>query len=259
MIKNLQCIVFCGGKGTRLGNLTKKLPKPLLKVNKFPIVNLIIRHYVKFNIKKFILLVGYKNSKFLEELSKKALKKKFINKNLTELTIKVNKKVISVKILNTGVKSQKKKRLLSARKYILENEFFLTYGDGLSNVNIKKQYIFFKKNKKIGLITTVNPPSRFGEVKLKGDLITNFSEKPNMSSGYINGGFMILSSKIFNLINIKKKGDFEETVLSNLSKKKQILSFKHLKFWQCIDNERELIYMNSYVKKTKSLKKFYGI
>jgi glucose-1-phosphate cytidylyltransferase len=259
MIKKLTCLIFCGGKGSRLGNLTKSLPKPLLKIKKDPIVFLIMKHYLKYGVKNFLLLVGYKNYKFIEILDNKSFEKTIINKDLIDYKIKINDKSISVKILNTGLNSSKKKRLLLAKKYIEDEVFFLTYGDGLSNINIKKQYSFFTKKNKIGLITAVNPPSRFGEVKLNKDYIKSFSEKPTMSSGFINGGFMIFSNEIFRYIDKDEIGDFESSILPKLTKQKQILAFKHLNFWQCIDNERELNFVNSLIKKNIKLKRFYGI
>ena len=259
MIQELNCLIFCGGKGSRLGNLTKALPKPLLKVKNYPIIFLIIKHYLKYGVSNFTLLTGYKNEKFLEIFNKIYDTKKIINKNLIDYKIKINNRFISVKLLNTGLNSSKKERLLLAKKNIDSEFFFLTYGDGLANINIKKQYNFFIKKNKVGLISAVSPPSRFGEVKLTKNYIKSFSEKPTMSSGYINGGFMIFSKKIFKYINKNEKGDFESSVLPKLTKKKQILAFKHLNFWQCIDNERELNFVNSLLKKNKKLNEFFGI
>ena len=243
---NIPCLILCGGKGTRFGSLTKKIPKPMLKVNKKPILTHIIDIYLKNGFKKFIILTGYKG-----DFIKKYFSKKIIYKNKENYNVyKLNNKNVEIKILNTGINTLKKKRIQKAKKYINSKNFFLTYGDGLGSVNIKKCLDLHLKKKSLLTITAVRPPSRFGELILKKDMVLNFNEKHSMSRGLINGGFMVCNFEIFKFFDNTKK-DFEDSVIEKLTRIKKVFSYKHLGFWQCADNERELRLLNTKYKSKK--------
>ena len=139
-------------------------------------------------------------------------------------------------------------RLLFLKKYLDKETFLLTYGDGLSNVNIKKLIDFHKKNKKIGTVTAVHPAARFGEIILKKNLVSNFKEKPQTKKDWINGGFFVFDSKFLDYI--KSPFDvLESKPLEKLTKQKQLIAFKHEGFWQCMDTKRDLDYLNKKFKK----------
>jgi glucose-1-phosphate cytidylyltransferase len=178
----------------------------------------IINIYTKYGFKHFILALGYKG-KIIQEYFKN-------NSN--------------IKCVNTGLKSNTGARLYKLKKYFNENEnFMLTYGDGLSNQNIKKLLNFHIKHKKIGTITAVRPPARFGEVIIKKKiLVDKFQEKPRVSSSWINGGFFVFNYKIFNYINDTNE-IFEYGPLVRLVKAKQLTAYKHKGFWQCMDTPRD--------------------
>ena len=234
---------MCGGKGTRFGNLTKKIPKPMLEVNKKPILQHIIEIYIRYNIKTFIILVGYKSKVIHDYFKKKKIKE--IQNGF--FLLRINNKIIKLKILNTGLNTMKKKRILLAKKYINTKNFFLTYGDGLGNIDIKDSFRKHKSYKSLITITAVRPPSRFGELILQKNKVISFNEKHSMSRGFINGGFMVCNEEIFKYFN-KSKTDFEDSVIDFLAKKKRVYCHKHLGFWQCADNERELKLLNSKYK-----------
>jgi glucose-1-phosphate cytidylyltransferase len=129
-------------------------------------------------------------------------------------------------------------RLKKFKKLMNNERFLLTYGDGLSNVNIKKLINFHKKHKKISTLTAVRPPARFGAIKIKGNKVVYFKEKSKLDEGWINGGFFVMEPEIFKYI----KGNqtfLEKEPLVNLSKKKNLIAFKHLGFWQCMDTKRD--------------------
>ena len=129
-------------------------------------------------------------------------------------------------------------RVKRAEEYINENEFMMTYGDGISDVNINLLVEHHKKNKKLATLSAVRPPVRFGELEIEGDLITRFAEKPRLQKGWINGGFFVLNKKIFKFI----KGDeimFEREPLEKLVELNQLIAFKHENFWKCMDNKRD--------------------
>ena len=177
----MKTIILCGGYGTRLSEETKIKPKPMVKIGKYPIVEHIMHSYKNFGFNDFILALGYKGY-FIKRYFKK-------------------KKISRVSLIDTGVKTLTGGRLLRLKKYFKPGEnFMLTYGDGISNQNIKKLYNFHKKNKKIATMTIVRPPVRFGEVEIKKNLVTRFKEKPQSTKGWINGGFFVLNYKIFEFI-----------------------------------------------------------
>lgn len=232
----MKTVILCGGLGTRLSEETKKIPKPLVKVGKEPILVHIMEIYAKFGHKDFILALGYKKNKIVDYFKNKKLKKKF---NIT--------------MVDTGLKTLTGNRLSKLKKY-LENEknFFLTYGDGVSDVDINKLYKFHLKNKKVATLTAVHPPARFGEVKLKGKLVKKFDEKSQINVGWINGGFFVFSKEIFNFLPANKKYMLERDPMTKLVKKKQLSAFAHHGFWQCMDNLRDKELLNKKWKEGKA-------
>ncbi len=229
----MKTIILCGGLGTRLGAETKKIPKPMVRIAGKPIVEYIIRTYMKHGFDDFILATGYKS---------KEIEKYFCN-------LKINAKI---KCINTGLELNTGGRILKLKKYLDENQdFMLTYGDGLSAQNLSKLYLFHKKNKKISTITVVRPPARFGQVNInKKSIVTNFKEKSKINLGWINGGFFVLNYKIFKFFNSKNEM-FEHGPLERLAKKKQLVAFKYEGTWQCMDTPRDKIKLTNLIKKNK--------
>ena len=213
----MKIVILCGGLGSRLSEETKLIPKPMVKIGNIPIIQHLINIYSFYGFKNFILATGYKN---------KVIEKYF-------------KKKKNIKCVFTGNSTLTGGRLLRLKKLFNKNEsFMLTYGDGLTNQNIKKLLKFHLKHKKVATLTAVKPPARFGELFLKGNRITAFEEKPQLNNNWINGGFFVFNYEIFNLI----KGDkmmLEREPLTKLAKKKELMAFKHKGFWQCVDTMRD--------------------
>ena len=231
----MKVIILCGGKGARLGFETKIIPKPMVKIDNDPILYHIINYYMKFGYRDFIIALGYKG-----KIISKYLKKKFKSK-------------INLKCINTGLNTLTGTRLLKLYKYLKnENNFMLTYGDGLTNQNLLKLKSFHLKNKKTATMTVVRPPVRFGEVKLKQKLITNFKEKPQIKNSWINGGFLVFNKKIFKYLNKKKNEMLEKSPLEKLSTHKQLLAFKHHGFWQCMDTPRDKEFIKELIRRKKA-------
>ena len=225
----MKVVILAGGLGSRLSEITKDIPKPMIKVGGIPIIVRIIMHYRKFGLKDFIIAGGYKCYYIKNYFKKK-------------------KHNLNIKVVNTGKNSMTGGRLLFLKKYLDKETFLLTYGDGLSNVNIKKLIDFHKKNKKIGTVTAVHPAARFGEIILKKNLVSNFKEKPQTKKDWINGGFFVFDSKFLDYI--KSPFDvLESKPLEKLTKQKQLIAFKHEGFWQCMDTKRDLDYLNKKFKK----------
>lgn len=225
----MKVVILAGGLGTRLAEYTKSIPKPMVKVGGLPILHHIILHFKKFGLKSFIIASGYKG-KIIKSYFKKKLKD------------------LDIKVINTGLNTMTGGRIKRLKRYLNNENFLLTYGDGISNVNITKLIKFHKKNKKLATLTAVRPPARFGAIKISRNTVKVFKEKSKIDEGWINGGFFCLSPKIINLI----KNDmtfFEKEPLEKLSKKKQLMAFKHEGFWQCIDTKRDKILIEKILKK----------
>ena len=227
----MKVVILAGGLGTRISEYTKSIPKPMIKAGKFPLLLHIMKHYSSFGYKDFYIALGYKG-----RVIKEYFKKKKFNWNIN--------------LINTGQNTMTGGRLKRLKKYLGNEDFFLTYGDGLSNVNLKKLLKFHKKNKKLVTLTAVRPPARFGAIKLKNNLVNYFKEKSKMDEGWINGGFFIISSKFINFI----KGDktyLEREPLEKVTKIKQLGAYRHYGFWQCVDTKRDLILINKILKDKK--------
>ena len=223
----MKVVILAGGFGTRLGEHTKHIPKPMIKICGKPILIHIINHYYKYGFKDFIIATGYK-----QEVIKKYFKKKFKFK---------------VKIIFTGKKTMTGGRILRLKKYLNE-PFMLTYGDGVSNINLKKLLSFHNKNKKIATLSAVRPPARFGAIKINKNTVKYFKEKSKLDEGWINGGFFVMEPKILNYI--KNDTTFlEKEPLVNLSKKNQLNAYKHHGYWQCMDTYRDKLIIESHFKK----------
>ena len=216
----MKVVILAGGFGTRLSEYTRKIPKPMVKINNKPILLHIIDHYVKFGFKEFYIALGYKGN---------VIKKFFKNK---KLNYKLN-------LIDTGLKTMTGGRLKRLKKYFDINEnFMMTYGDSVANVNLKNLKKFHEKNKALVTLTAVKPTARFGAVKIRGSKVTYFKEKSSIDVGWINGGFMVINSKFFNFI----RGDntyLEREPLEKLVKAKKLSAFKFKGFWQCMDTKRD--------------------
>ena len=225
----MKVLILAGGKGTRLSEITKLIPKPMIKIVKKPIIVRIINHYVKYGYKDFIIAGGYKY-KFIRD---------YFKKNLLNLNIK---------IINTGTNTMTGGRIKFLKKHINNERFMLTYGDGVCNVNLKKLLNFHKKNKYIATLTAVRPPARFGGIKIFKSRVKYFKEKSKLDAGWINGGFFVMEP---NIIKYIKNGQtvLEQYPLEKLSKIKKLGAFKHNGFWQCVDTIRDKEILEQAVKR----------
>lgn len=231
----MKVIILAGGKGSRISYYTQKIPKPMIKIGGSPILSHIMRIFKYYGFDEFIIAAGYK--------------KKIIDKYY-----KNSKEFKNVKIIDTGINTQTGGRILKLKKILKnENNFFMTYGDGVSNINLKKLLRFHNRNQKVATVTAVRPPVKFGEMKIGSSKIVNsFIEKPNLNSGWINGGFFVLRNDIFKYIK-SSKNIFEREPLVNLSKKKQLIAFEHRKYWKCMDNLSEKEQLEKIYKKHKTI------
>ena len=230
----MKVVILCGGLGTRLSEETKTKPKPMVKVGSKPIIWHLIKYYQSYGFNDFLLATGYKSN----------VLKKFFE------STKIRKS--NIELVYTGKNTFTGGRILRLKEFIKDDEFLMTYGDGLSNVNIKKLITFHRISKSIVTLTAVRPPVRFGEIKIsaKGK-IGQFKEKPQSSKNWINGGFFVMNKPIFDYIK-NDKTILEKQPLETLAKKKKLSGYKHYSFWQCMDTMRDKIYLNKLWRENKS-------
>ena len=226
---------MCGGLGSRLSEETKKKPKPMVKIGKDPILLHIMRIYLKYGFKSFVLALGYKKNNIIKYFKKNRLKD------------------VEIQFIDTGKNSLTANRLLKLRNILKKEEnFFLTYGDGLSNVNINKLLKLHLSKKKVATVTAVRPPARFGELKIgNSGLVKKFEEKNQVNEGWINGGFFIFNKKIFDYLP-KSQCMLEREPMNKLVSDNQLISYKHHGFWQCMDTLRDKELLNKAWKQKKN-------
>ena len=225
----MKVVILAGGLGTRISEYTKIIPKPMIKVNKKPLIYYIMKHYANYGFKDFYIALGYKGH---------IIKKYFEKKNFGW----------NINLIDTGQKTMTGGRLKRLKRYLGNEPFMLTYGDGLSNVNIKKLLNFHKKNKKLVTLTAARPPARFGAIKILGNKVKYFKEKSKLDEGWINGGFFVMQPEFLNYIK-NDQTFLEREPMELLTKKNQLVAFKHNDFWQCMDTKRDMDYLNIEMKK----------
>ena len=237
IIKNLKVLILAGGFGSRLSELTYDLPKPLVKIGKYPIILHIIRIYLSQGLSNFYIATGYKKNEFLKFFK---IKNKFFNKKKKIHCTKfvLDGKICTINLIDTGKNTMTGGRVKEAFNYISDNIFLLTYGDGLANVNIHKLIRFHLKKKKLVTVTAVNPPPRFGEITIKNSSVKKFSEKKKIKKVWINGGFFVIDKNFIKFIK-SKKTILEQEPLEKIAKINQMSAYKHNGFWQCMDTKRD--------------------
>ena len=231
----MKVVILAGGLGSRLSEYTKTIPKPMVKVLGKPIIQRIIDHYISYGYYEFYIAIGYKG----QEIKKYFSKKKFPKK-------------ININLIETGKNTMTGGRLKRLKPY-LNDTFLMTYGDGLSNINLKKLVNFHNKNKKTFTLTAVRPPARFGVIKINGNYVNYFKEKNNLDEGWINGGFFVIEPKF--LKYLKNDATFlEREPFEKLTKEKQLVAYKHDGFWQCMDTLRDKDVLEKKLKKMKNFR-----
>ena len=228
----MKVIILAGGLGTRLSEHTKSTPKPMVKIGRFPIIIHIMKHYLDYGFNDFIIAGGYKIN---------IIQNYFTNfkKNGKSFNFKIKNKSCFINIVNTGSKTMTGGRIKRLKPFFMPGEkFMLTYGDGISNVNLKDLLKFHTNKKKIATVTAVRPPARLGEIIIKKDLAISFKEKPQVSNSWINGGYFVTNYSFFNFIK-NDQTILEKSPLEKLCKKKQLSVFQHRGFWKCMDTVRD--------------------
>lgn len=246
----MKVVILCGGLGTRLREETEYRPKPMVNIGNKPILWHIMKIYSHYGYNDFILCLGYKgniikeyfynyevlNSDFTIELGRR---------NSFVLHNSHNEDGWKITLADTGERALKGARLKKIEKYIDSDNFMTTYGDGLANININDLVDFHKKHGKIATLTGIMPPSRFGTFKLKENAIEKFTEKPQTTGEYVNGGFFVFNRKIFDYLTFDDSCELEIGVLDKLAEKGVLMMYRHPKEWMCMDTLRDVEYLNN--------------
>jgi glucose-1-phosphate cytidylyltransferase len=207
--------ILAGGLGTRLAEETEIRPKPMVEIGGKPILWHIMKIYAHYGFKDFVIALGYKGE--------------HIKKYMVDCT---------VKLIDTGMKTQTGGRIKRLAPYVDGQTFMLTWGDGVADIDLTKLLEFHRSHGKLATLTAVRPPARYGHLELDGDSITEFSEKPQTREGWINGAFFVLEPGVFDYI----AGDdtqWEKEPLENLARDGQLKAYRHTSYWQCMDTLRE--------------------
>ena len=228
----MKTVILAGGFGTRLSEYTDTIPKPMVQIGSKPILHHIMEFYASYGHKDFYVALGYKGD---------VIKKYFQNINNDW---KIN-------LIDTGQNSMTGGRLKRLQKNIGKETFMLTYGDGLSNININDLISFHKSHGKMVTISAVRPPARFGALKLKDSEVVSFKEKSQLTESWINGGFFVIEPKFFDML-LNDQTVLEKEPLEKVASMKELAAFRHEGFWQCMDHKLDKDLLDQMVKEKKA-------
>jgi glucose-1-phosphate cytidylyltransferase len=241
--KHMKVAILAGGKGTRLAEETEVKPKPMVTIGGRPILWHIMKHYAHYGHKEFYIALGYKGE---------VIKRYMVDRSALQgdLTVDLrNGRVVNhangmhdldwiVNLIETGEETQTGGRIKRLAPLIGRETFLLTWGDGVSNVNLDSLIAFHRSHGRFATVTAVRPPARYGRLDLEGDKVSRFAEKPQLSEGWINGAFFVLEPEVFDYID----GDqtvWEKEPMERLAAEGQLMAYRHDSFWQCMDTLRE--------------------
>jgi glucose-1-phosphate cytidylyltransferase len=246
----MKVVILCGGLGTRLREETEFRPKPMVNIGSRPILWHIMKYYSQFGFQDFVLALGYKG----EMIKNFFCHYELMNSDVTiELGQPENMCIHhshdeagwKITLVNTGEKSLKGARLKKVEKYIADETFMVTYGDGVADVDIKRLLAFHESHGKMATVTGINPASRFGELRIDGDCVKAFAEKPRNGDGFVNGGFFVFNRSIFNYLTDDDFCDLEVGPFEQIAGEGHLKVYKHRGFWACMDTLRDMEYLNN--------------
>ena len=241
----MKVVILAGGFGSRISEESHKIPKPMIEIGDKPILWHIMKHYAAYGFDEFIICLGYK-----QYIVKEYFSDYYLHNSDVEFDLKNNSMTIldnhtepwKVTLVDTGLTTMTGGRIKRIQKYVGDEPFMLTYGDGVSNVDLKKLLEFHTNHGKIGTLTAVNFGQSKGTLELAGDKVTAFREKKDQDGEIINGGFMVMNPEIFDYLD----GDeciFEQGPIEKLASDGELMCYKHDGFWQCMDTQREKKYL----------------
>jgi glucose-1-phosphate cytidylyltransferase len=253
----IKTVILCGGLGTRLREETEFRPKPMVSIGPRPILWHIMKSYSKCGFKDFVLALGYKGEMIREyfcnyELLNNDVTIKLGHPEETKIYQAHDERDWTITMIDTGERTLKGGRLKRVQKYITGEEFFVTYGDGLADIDLNGLLAFHRSHGKLATVTGVNPASRFGELSIKGAEVTEFNEKPEISTRFVNGGFFVFNRGIFDYLDETPSGDLEPGALEKVAHEGELMVYKHPGKWVCMDTLRDMEYLNGLWNENKA-------
>ncbi len=251
----MKVAILAGGLGTRLSEETEILPKPMVEIGGMPILWHIMKIYSHYGFNDFVILLGYKGHIIKQYFHEYSLYHSDLTIDMKNNSLEIHSnhsEPWKVTLVDTGLETQTGGRVLRAKKYLQENTFMLTYGDGLGNVDIPSLVSFHKQNKKSLTLTAVQPEGRFGALELDGHAVTEFVEKPRGDNSWVNGGFFVCEPTVFDSIKNGDKTVFEKDTIRDLVSLNQVSAFKHRGFWRPMDTQRDKHYLQELWKAKKA-------
>lgn len=254
----MKTVILCGGFGTRIRDVAEDIPKPMIPIGGRPILWHLMNYYAKFGHNEFVLCLGYKGQ---------VIKDFFLNyeAHLSDFTVTLGREKSikfhstndnpdwKVTLVDTGSNAMTGARVKKIQKYVTGERFMLTYGDGLSNINLNKLIDFHSKHGKAMTVAGVRPPGRFGELQSDRDgTILEFNEKPQATGGRISGGFFVCEPKVFDVLTDEEDLVFELDPMRSLVARKELAVFEHDDFWQCMDTSRDWQLLNGMASSKKA-------
>jgi len=242
-------VILCGGQGTRLREETEFKPKPMIEIGKHPILWHIMKTYASYGCSEFILCLGYKGEMIKDYFYHYRMRNSDFTISLADQDVAFHQirdeNSWKVTLSDTGQLTMTGARVKKVEKYIGEETFMLTYGDGVTDLDIKKLLEYHEEHGKIGTVTGVFPPSRYGELMIEGERVSSFKEKPKVYTGAINGGYFVFNRSFFDYLSDDDQCILEREPLERLAQDDQLRVYLHEGFWQCMDTYRDLKYLTS--------------
>lgn len=252
----MKVLLLAGGFGTRISEETDVRPKPMVEIGGKPILWHIMKMYSQHGYNEFVILLGYKGYYIKEYFANYFLHQSDVTINLSTNEMKIHKNTSepwTVTLLDTGLHTMTGGRVKRAQEIVGNEPFMLTYGDGVSDVNITELVEFHKSHGKSITMTSVQPDGRFGALELDGTNVTNFLEKPKGDGAWINGGFFVCEPKVFDYIQDGDRTVFEQRPLQNLALDGELIAFKHNGFWKCMDSLNDKKQLNEMLENGRAL------
>ena len=237
----MKVVILAGGIGSRLAEETELKPKPMVEIGERPILWHIMKHYAHYGFKEFFVALGHRGE---------IIKRYFLDYSSLSgsMTVNLSRGIVEaqdhdcedwvVHLKNTGPETNTGGRVKRLQRWLSDETFMLTYGDGVSNVNLNELLAFHQAHGRIATVTAVRPPARFGGLVFNGDLVADFTEKPQIGEGWINGGFMVLEPAMFKYLR-DDESSLEADALEKLAADRQLAAYRHESFWQCMDTLRD--------------------
>lgn len=243
----MKVAILAGGMGTRLAEETAIKPKPMVEIGGYPILWHIMMHYAYYGFKDFIIALGYKGEYIKKYMVDYASLNSNLSVNMATGDVRMSGGIPTdwtVELVDTGIQTNTGGRIKRLAPYVGDEPFMLTWGDGVSDVNLHDLLAFHRNHGKIATMTAVRPPARFGHIQIQNNKVVEFTNQPQTSEGWINGAFFVLQPQVFDYI----EGDntqWEKEPLENLAADGQLMAYRHHSFWQCMDTLRDKVLLES--------------